>query len=212
MMTPGGAREIEDLWFHRYRPSAGDVIVDVGAGIGAAARVFSRAVGAGGRVVAVEPHPRACRQLEAAVRDGPLANVQVVRCAVSDRAGWAALTDLDDFEKNTLRTDSERCSTVQVRTRTLDDLTAHLGLVHIDFLKMNIEGAERLVVPAMDRTLAMSRAVAIACHDFVADLKGDPWFRTKALVTDCLRSRGFEVHTRGEDPRVYVRDYVYARR
>lgn len=204
--------DIRDLWFPLYEPAAGHVIVDVGAGIGAATRVFSRAVGSTGRVVAIEPHPRAFSQLQATIEDERLHNVTAVRCAVSDHAGACALTDLHDFENNTLRIESEDCGTVPVEARTLDELMLDLDVHRIDFLKMNIEGAERLAIRAMDRTLAMTRSLAIACHDFVGELKNDPWFRTKALVTAYLISHGLAAHTREADPRVYVRDCLYARR
>jgi len=208
----GSPGEVADLWFHAGRPCPGDVVLDIGAGIGTAARVFSQAVGTTGRVFAIEPHPRAFAQLEELIRNEALDNTRALRCAVSDRAGVSDLTDLDNFENNTLRRASEACRVVRVDTRTVDELLIELGVRRVDFLKMNIEGAERLAIGAMQNALAATRRVAIACHDFVAELKGDSWFRTKALVTGVLRSHGFHVVTRDDDARVYVRDYVYGHR
>ena len=54
------------LW--GYQPRKGDVIMDVGAGVGEEALMFSREVGEHGRVICVEAHPRTYRCLEKLVR------------------------------------------------------------------------------------------------------------------------------------------------
>ena len=50
----GSVRDVEDFWFHAYRPVPGDIVLDIGAGIGTATRVFSEAVGEHGRVLAID--------------------------------------------------------------------------------------------------------------------------------------------------------------
>ncbi len=52
-----------ELFLYEYTPRAGDVVFDVGAGIGAEALLFSRLVGASGRVVSLEAHPDTYRRL-----------------------------------------------------------------------------------------------------------------------------------------------------
>src|ERR1700750_1498639 len=48
---------VEELDFLRAHVPAGGVFVDVGANVGTYAMVLARYVGAGGKVIAVEPHP-----------------------------------------------------------------------------------------------------------------------------------------------------------
>ena len=48
---------IEELDFLRAHTPAGGVFVDVGANVGTYAMVLARHVGAGGKVIAIEPHP-----------------------------------------------------------------------------------------------------------------------------------------------------------
>ena len=43
-------RDVQDYWFHAYKPESGDIIVDIGAGRGEDVFVFSKAVGPSGRV------------------------------------------------------------------------------------------------------------------------------------------------------------------
>ncbi|MGA2137406.1 MAG: hypothetical protein ABSH14_00945 [Verrucomicrobiia bacterium] len=61
-------RDVLDMhrgwWFYRYQPAAGDVIIDVGAGIGDDALIFSKAVGKQGRILAIEAHPVTFKLLE----------------------------------------------------------------------------------------------------------------------------------------------------
>jgi hypothetical protein len=95
---------------------------------------------------------------------------------------------------------------------TLDALTSRHGIGDVDFLKMNVEGGERLVIQGMDRLLARTRQVCIACHDFRADESGEDWYRTKALVADYLRGAEFSVSGREHDRLPQLRDQVHGRR
>ena len=48
---------LEELDFLRAHTPPGGVFVDVGANVGTYAMVLARHVGAGGKVIAIEPHP-----------------------------------------------------------------------------------------------------------------------------------------------------------
>ncbi len=94
---------------------------------------------------------------------------------------------------------------------TIDAICQRLGLDRIDFLKMNIEGAERLAIQGMTETLQQTSVLCISCHDFLADAAGDEGFRTKATVLEFLEQRGFRVVERsGAGLLPYVRDQVWA--
>jgi FkbM family methyltransferase len=72
--------------------SAGDVAVDCGANYGLYTRFFSEAVGANGRVVAIEPVPSTFAVLSSNVRGLGLSNVTAVNKAVSDHTGSVTMT------------------------------------------------------------------------------------------------------------------------
>ena len=55
------AAAVKDLWCHGYDLRAGEIVVDVGAGVGDDVVVFSRLVGLHGRVIAIEAHPTTFR-------------------------------------------------------------------------------------------------------------------------------------------------------
>ena len=197
-----------DWWFYRYQPAEGDVIIDVGAGIGDDALVFSRAVGSRGRVLSIEAHPRTFRLLEKTCRYNHLENTQPIHGALMDKSGPVFIEDRDSYQGNTVRSDNEGD---ELRHRvagvTLDELCDQHHIGRIDFLKMNIEGAERLAIEGMEKMIPNIRRVSIACHDFLAG--GGEFYRTKALVANFLRARGFEVCSRDDHPEPWVRDQVH---
>jgi hypothetical protein len=96
----------------------------------------------------------------------------------------------------------------QVRTITVDGLSQELQLTRVHFLKMNIEGAERLAIHGMHETLRQTELVCISCHDFLADRVGDPSLRTKKEVQGFLQKSGIRVFER-VDGKSYVADQVW---
>lgn len=199
-----------DYWCSFYRPGPGDVVVDVGAGIGEDAVVFSRIVGDTGQVIAIEAHPATCSMLEATVRESGLANVRPLQLAIADQDGSLFIGDDDHHLANSVIARNQ--GGVEVKAQSLDSLAAELGLGRIDFLKMNIEGAERLAVLGMERIAPQVRNVAISCHDFIADGGGGDEFRTREEVTATLRKLGFETRRRDDSAHPWTRDVVFGAR
>jgi hypothetical protein len=79
----------------------------------------------------------------------------------------------------------------------------------IDYLKMNIEGAERFALPGCREALSRARYVTVAAHDFRAARGEGEDFRTLAMVREFLSGAGFELVTRDEDPCYYVPYHVH---
>src|ERR671924_1621149 len=94
--------EARDLFLYEYTPHAGDVVLDVGAGVGAETLLFSRLVGAAGRVVSVEAHPRTFKRLTDLVAANALTNVTLVHAALSDAEGSVVISDLPEHPRNAL--------------------------------------------------------------------------------------------------------------
>jgi hypothetical protein len=135
-----------------------------------------------------------------------LENVTLVQAAVVDQEREVQLSDSDEHEANSIIRAS---SGIRVAGTTLDYIFRSLGLSQVDFLKMNIEGAERLALSGMGEMAQKTKYVCISCHDFVADLGGPNEFRTKADVIPFLKQNGFAIVIRESDWRCTVRNYVY---
>jgi FkbM family methyltransferase len=200
--------DAEDHWFYAYRPREGDLIVEVGAGKGEDTVTFSQYAGASGRVIAVEAHPITYRCLRMFCELNRLQNVTSLNYAVAGKPGPVTIGSMEGWQAN--RIGDPGTNALAVEGITLDEIVASERLERIDFLKMNIEGAEAAAIKGMSKTLKITRAVCIACHDFRA-LAGDgDDFRTKRLIQESIKAAGFEIISRDSDPRPYISDQVNA--
>lgn len=195
-----------DLWGYDYVPRDGDCIVDVGAGIGDDVVVFSRLVGNTGHVVAIEAHPATFRCLAKTIAANRLRNVTAIQVAVGADEGVAHLSDKQDYIGNSI-VDGE--GTISVRVRPLDDVINERVGRPISLLKMNIEGAETAALQGMRDTLRNTSHVVVACHDFKYARGESPAFATTDGVQRILTEHHFRLRERKDDPRPYVRDYLY---
>jgi FkbM family methyltransferase len=205
--------DAQDYWFHAYRPRTGATIIDVGAGVGTDIPTFSRAVGPGGRVLAIEAHPDTFLALQKTCEYNQLENVTCVQAAVMDRPGTVFIEDSAAHESNSVQIQPVAAAhRIAVPGSTLDDLCAEHGIDQVDMLKMNIEGAERLAIRGMDDVIRRTRYAVIACHDFRSERGDDGSFSTRDEVVSYLRGHGFEIRTRDDDPRAFVRDHIHGLR
>ena len=207
--SPRGLRDsVADRFAYDYMPASGDVVVDIGAGFGEEALPFSRLVGGTGRVICFEAHPKAYRALRAMVEHNSLDNVETFGVALVAEEQKVHISDQDPMTKgNTVigQTDG-----IDVRGLAFDAIAVELGLVRIDLVKINIEGAELLALQGMTNALAITRHVFVECHDFMAERGGDDAMRTKGAVRAFLESHGFAVGARDDSTRDWINDSLYA--
>ena len=201
-------RRVLDVFAHGYRPQDGEVVVDVGAGVGREAFVFSRLVGSRGVVHAVEAHPATFAVLERMRTENAMDNIVAHNVAVAETEGELTIGDDDSYYKSRLTSGTGH----RVRATTLGSLLDAAGADHVDLLVMNIEGAELPALRAFADLADRVAHVAISCHDFLADETGDESLRTKAGVVDILERRGFTTTDRPDDSRRWLRSFVYGRR
>ncbi|MFQ5563548.1 MAG: FkbM family methyltransferase [Parvularculaceae bacterium] len=204
-------KDPEDFWFYDYESKPGDIIVDVGAGFGNDALIFSRRVGPDGKVISIEAHPIAANQLRKTCKWSKLDNVTPLGIALGEREGTLRIGREYAVESFVFNDDQDN-EAFEVPVRRFDDVAKEVGIDRVDLLKMNIEGAEIAALRGMPETLAIANAVVVACHDFRSERGEGEFFRTKEEVRNILNGAGFELCERLEDPRPYVRDTLYGRR
>lgn len=202
------ARLAADQWNWDYPLEAGDTVIDIGAGIGEDSVYFARAVGAGGRVIAIEAQPTTFACLEATIARSNLTNVCALQCAITDRDAPVTIDVSDNHVANSIIGTS---GGITVPGRSLDSLAAELQLDRIDLVKMNIEGAEQFAVRGMGAIAKKVRHVVISCHDFISDGGGDDQLRTFAEVEQALDRLGFDTRSRPDHALPWVRYYLYGR-
>jgi FkbM family methyltransferase len=195
-----------DCWLFDYIPQAGDTVVDIGAGDGTDALIFSKLVGDTGRVIAVEAHPVTLRLLQATCKYNNLRNVEIVPQAIMGTAGTVAMTDSDLHFENRAEANAKNATGYIMPATTLDDLFDSLHLDRVALLKMNIEGAELDALGGMARAIGKVEHAGIACHDF---LQSPGNTTIKRAVEAFMTEHDFLMRTRADDPRSYVRDHLH---
>jgi FkbM family methyltransferase len=210
--TPPWVAFAERLWFRDYRPRPGDVILDIGAEVGTDTLPFADAVGPTGKVVAVEAHPVTFRLLQRTVElSGLNDRVICLNAAIASKGGTLVIEDDASTLRSTVRSEGTGHT---IRALSLDDLCEELGLDAIGLLKMNIEGAERDALQGATKTLARTRHVVVAAHDFRADRGDGDSYRTRDFVVSLLNGAGLATKMAPFDPArdaAAFRDHILAR-
>lgn len=127
----------------------GDTVIDVGANWGSHTLLFSKLVGAMGRVIALEPFPKAATELEWHLQANHCQNVKMLRIAASNQEGQAFFTVTDSSSTGGLsatHADQRGANQIAVTTSTLDGLVTQLKLGRITLIKVDVEGAESRVL------------------------------------------------------------------
>ena len=124
---------------------AGSIFVDIGANLGWHSAVGSAAVGPTGRVYAIEPNPDNARLIAHTVQRNDLTNVELLPFALSERTGFAAFRSAigsnGGFAWGNDPSFIDPAVTI-VPTMRFDDL----DIAHVDVIKMDVEGAEPMVM------------------------------------------------------------------
>lgn len=142
----------------------GMVCMDVGANIGAVALHLAQRVGANGRVYGFEPVPENARRLnENVLKNSMQDRVRVVQSALSDADSTlslsvAAATHANQGMGSLVEIDhGDLINTISVRSARLDSFCAAESLTRLDFIKVDIQGAEPLFLAGAQRTLETFR-------------------------------------------------------
>lgn len=155
-----------EFMLRRIRP--GQVAWDVGANLGYYALLMADLVGKDGRVLALEPNPRLAKLCgQTLALNGHWHTAEVRRIAAADDSGGmlrfrAAFSDpkngrlvaADDAAEPGIDDDTLE---VAVPTMRLDDLAEG----PVDFLKIDVEGAEEMVWAGMQRLLDRSPGITV---------------------------------------------------
>ncbi len=137
------ARGQHEHAFMHARPRPGEIVADIGANIGAYTLRYARMVGHLGTVFAFEPEPHTFRLLTDNMRLNFAVNVVPMRFAIGDYDGTASFHISPTVTNHSLVYSHPRGQELQVPIRMLD--TALLN-GHVDFIKVDAEGAEMQVL------------------------------------------------------------------
>jgi FkbM family methyltransferase len=183
-------------YFRHFIPEKGGIVFDIGGERGLEARQFSKLVGSDGKVYTFECFPKHVQLLKSLAEENR--NIEVV-----EKACWNEKTDLTFFIGNTPGSNTaipdakgqfnqalanNENNKLVVNADTLDNLWRELtGSSPIEFLKMDIEGAEYEALEGATEMLMSTRLVVIASYHIRAGIPTAP------RVYDMLHRAGFDV-------------------
>ena len=151
-----------------FCPKEGDIVVDVGAHIGKYSIIASRMVGSRGKVIAIEAHPDNCDILKQNINLNKLSNVIVLNCAAHSTETLVKLYETgqeDGFTiYNTIMTDRPSLNTqryIEVKANTLDSLLLEKGIKQVNWIKIDVEGAEFEVLRGATTILSSSTDISL---------------------------------------------------
>lgn len=141
----------------------GDVVVDIGANLGWYTLLACSRIGPNGQVHAFEPNPdTAARFAQTLTLNGLDGQVTLYKCALDENAGSVTIAwyaGSNNPGGTSIATDiAPGMTAAVVETRSLDSL----GLERLDFIKIDVEGAELRVFRGGAATLRRCRPVILS--------------------------------------------------
>ncbi len=145
--------------YDRHRPlTPGQTVVDAGAFEGMFAIYAASRVGKSGRVIALEPDPENLRRLRENVARNGLSQVEIVEAGL-----WSHEGTVDFTPGGHGAAINPGSGSMEIRVSALAGLIEHRKITRLDFIKMDIEGAEIEVLESsreLLRTLPAAWAIA----------------------------------------------------
>lgn len=166
-------RSFSEFWTSRFAASSSELLLvqnackknsilfDVGANVG----YFSVLMGGFSRdssIFSFEPSPGTCEILRKNIELNGLPNVHVEALALADVDGRRSFSDIaQSSATNHLYAkppiERESANAIWVETMSLDSFTSKMNIKTIDFLKVDVEGAEVLLIRGAKRLLGERR-------------------------------------------------------
>jgi FkbM family methyltransferase len=168
----------------------GDTAVDIGANVGFLTRQFATMVGTSGRVFAFEPDPETFGYL--AYNTRRLSQVGRSATAISDHDGSMKLyLHPTSAMSNSLVNAWENARSIEVETLQFDSWTAGVDIGRVRLIKIDVEGAEPLVLRGMSKTLSLYPKPQIITEFCPANLGGPT---AEQEIFQLFANHGYRLH------------------
>lgn len=176
---------------------SGMTVVDAGASMGIFTIYAAQKVGSTGRVIAFEPEATSYQALVENIKANNLTNVTAVNMGLWGECGCKQICKSQFIEGSSM---FECANGQNVKVARLDKILPKLGVDHVDFMKIDTEGAANEILKGATNFLDRIDNFAIAAYH----KQENPWEMTKLL-----QSYGFHTATQH---RFAIFPYVYATR
>jgi FkbM family methyltransferase len=180
-----------------FRPKEGDIVVDIGAHMGRYTIPSAKSVGVSGKVIAVEAHPYNFGILQHNLKLNKLTNVSALNSAVYSKKANLKLYLPDEdlgytmhhsvmthYLSTKYNNEIER-KYIEVEADTLDNLLKSSGITTVNWIKIDVEGAEYEVLKGAREILSTNKPISILVEVHGKDTYGP--------TIELLRSNNFNI-------------------
>lgn len=178
--------EATELYADALKP--GDHIFDVGSNLGYYLVLAAQKIGSQGRILGFEPAPGVYDVLERNIQRAGLKNVQVAPWAMSAKSGTLEFFESEIPNWGSFFQDSrlQQTKSTKVTAKTVDEVVAATPDFRPNALRMDVEGAELMVLEGARETMRKYRPLLfIEFHNFAIG-----WDGMKKTLLD-MKSLGY---------------------
>ena len=136
-----------ELLRKRIRPNF--IFLDIGANIGGYSLFVAACAGQRARILAIEPQPEIFERLVYNIRQNPFATIKAIDCAVADLDTEITLfIDPENRGETSMRIINSDVEGIKIRVpaKALANIVAEERFERIDAMKLDVEGAEDLIL------------------------------------------------------------------
>ena len=159
----------EDWTYNTITPIKDGVFLDVGAHIGKYTLPLAREFG---KVISIEAHPDNFKALKEGIRLNGLSNVLAINIAAWDLDGEIDLYVNEKSGWHSAKSDGGTGS-IKVPARELDGLLADITVERLDWVKVDVEGAELEVLRGLKKSIINFKPKIIFENLGGSDMAGD---------------------------------------
>ena len=190
---------LRDVFLHQYTPKEGDTVITIGSGLGHELLVFNESMQNTGNILCLEALPVLIPGLEMNIANNEFKNCKTYNYAIgkTDNTFLEISNDSDNHLARTVY-EEHKSNKVKVPMVTMDTFCKISDIEYIDFLSINIEGAELDLIKNF-KNINKVKNISVSCHDFLyyRDHTLDPnIFCTFDKIKDFLSSNNFEITIR----------------
>jgi len=156
----------EPNYWAYMKPNKGDVFIDIGAHVGKYTMQAAKIVGDNGKVIAVEADPITFKALSDGIIANGFRNVVALNIAIYDKECEVALHSVPIDGKTEMGkgfTSVKRYvgPSVFVKAKPLDFIVNTLNLARVNFIKIDVEGAELEVLKGARKTIEKFKPILV---------------------------------------------------
>ena len=174
------------------KPKEGDIIIDLGANTGYYTMRLSSIVGKNGKIIAVEANPETCTILRKNCDLNHIQNVEIKNIAISDSESkvilhqsktHSGISSIFNKEFN-----KSKMNDLTIQATTLDKLLEERFPI-VNWIKVDVEGAELAVLRGCENILKITRNILIEIHEHILKQNNENYEE----VLDILKKNGFSI-------------------